>query len=142
MNPNQLERYSFWWSEVRLVIAAAALLLGGVPPVFYLLPGMYGITAPLLKICWIISGVVSAYLGYRWYQNDMRVFGGKDTWDIVAFAILVVTGINLGLTGLLGNNIGMSILGGRTVFFIVGLIYIAVAVYIYRRWKASGERMF
>lgn len=125
-----------------MVIAAAALLLGGIPPVFYLLPGMYGITAPLLKICWLISGLVSLYLGYRWYENKMTLFGGKDMWDTVAFAILVVTGINLGLTGVLGNNIGMSIASGQIVFLIAGVIYLVVAVYIYRRWSASGKRIF
>lgn len=141
MNPNQLERYSFWWSEARVVIAAVALLIGGTPPVFLILPGMYALTAPLLKICWIISGVVSLYLGYRWWQSK-TVFGARDTWDTVAFAILVVSGLNLGWTGLSGNNIGMSILGGRAVFFVAGIIYLAVAVYIYRRWKAAGQRIF
>lgn len=125
-----------------MAIAAFALLLGGIPPVFLLLPGMYGLTYPLLKLCWLISGVVSVYLGYRWYQNNMMVFGGKDMRDRIAFGVFVVTGINLGLTGVTGNNIGMSIASGRILFLIVGLIYLAVAIHIYRRWAAHGKKFF
>src|SRR3989344_2566175 len=36
MNHNNLERYSFLWSEVRLIIAALALFLGGVSPLLKL----------------------------------------------------------------------------------------------------------
>ena len=142
MNPHDLEKYAFLWSEVRLVIAGIALVLGGIPPIFLILPGAYGLTAPLLKLCWIISGVAVAYLAWRWYDKKMHVFGGKDNTDSIAFAVMIVTGLNLGLTGLTSNNIGMSIIGGRVVFFVVGLLYFWVAYHLYNRWKKSGKRVF
>jgi len=138
----QLECYAFWWSEIRLIIAGVALMLGGIPPLFLVLPGMYALTMPLLKLCWIISGVVALYLGYRWYEKKMVIFGGKDNWDSVAFAIAIVTGLNLGITGLFGTNIGMSIIGGRIVFLIVGLLYLVVAYYLNSRWRKRGKLVF
>lgn len=142
MKHHELERYAFIWSEVRLVLAGVALILGGIPFVFLVFPSMYGVTAPLLKICWLVSGAASAYLGWRWYDKKMHVFGGKDNKDSVAFAILVVTGLNLGVTGIIGSNIGMSIIGGRVVFFVAGIIYLYVAYHLYNRWKKSGRQVF
>lgn len=138
----QLDCYAFWWSQLRLLLAGVALLLGGVPAVFFILPGMYGIVWPLLKLCWIISGVVAVYLGYRWYEHKWHIFGGKDSWDSAAFALAVVTGLNLGAAGLVGTNIGMSIIGGRVVFFVVGVIYLVVAYRLDRRWRAHGKKVF
>jgi len=141
-HPDKLELYGFWWTEARLVLAGIALLMGGIPAVFLLLPGMYGITWPFLKLAWLISGVVSAYLAYRWYTGGQKVFGGKDKKDLTAFAVAVVTGINLGLAGLLGANIGMRILGGRLIFFLAGLIYLAAAAYLFKRYNESGKKLF
>lgn len=139
--PAQLERTSFKWSEARLIIAAAALLLGGVPPLVYVF-GSSSFLWGILKIAWIASGLASAYLGYRWYTGGQRVFGGKDTKDTVAFAVSVVSGLNLGWTGLAGNNIGMSIAYGRTIFFIAGIVYVWAAYHLWRRWKSHGEKLF
>src|SRR3989344_6701391 len=110
--PAQLERYSFLWSQARLLIAAVALFIGGVPPVlaYNPIPGLYGLVSSLLTLSWIISGVAALYLAYRWNANHQMLFGGKAQRDTIAFFISVVSGINLGLTGVLGNNIGMSIL--------------------------------
>ncbi len=141
-SPHQLEKYAFYWSEVRLVLAGVALLLGGVPAVFLLLPGMYGITWPLLKLCWIISGVASAYLAYRWFNGGQHVFGHKQPKDTTAFLVSVVSGINLGLTGLLGRNIGMTMAGGKLVFIIVGVLYLWAAYHLYQRWKSHAEKIF
>jgi len=145
--PNNLVKYSFLWSIARLVIAAVALFLGGYPPAMYLvsnlgLSGLYSITGSLLSLAWIISGVVAVYLGYRWYTGGQTVFGGKEKLDVVAFFVMIVSGINLGLTGLLGNNIGMSISSDKLVFIIVGVIYLATAGYLMKRWKESGEKLF
>lgn len=140
MNAKKLECWAFWWSEIRLFIAAIALLLGGIPPLYFMFPGLGGVSG-ILRLCWLISGVVAAYQGYLWYEKK-TVFGGKDTWDQIAAAFMIVTGINLGLAGLLLVNIGMSIIAGRVIFFVAGIVYIAVAVYLYRRWRASGKVMF
>jgi len=54
----------------------------------------------------------------------------------------VVSGINLGLTGVLGNNIGMSITSNQFVFIIVGLLYLATAYHLQQRWNTSGQKIF
>ncbi len=105
-HPDKLEYYSFIWSEIRLVIAAIALLVGGTPPIYFLpLFFLYGLVSALLTLCWIISGTASTYLAYRWYTGGQMIFGGKDMKDTVAFAVMVVSGLNLGITGISGTNI-------------------------------------
>ena len=142
--PAQLERYSFLWSQARLLIAAVALFIGGVPPVlaYNPIPGLYGLVSSLLTLSWIISGVAALYLAYRWNANHQMLFGGKAQRDTIAFFISVVSGINLGLTGVLGNNIGMSITSNQFVFIIVGLLYLATAYHLQQRWNTSGQKIF
>jgi uncharacterized membrane protein YuzA (DUF378 family) len=141
--PEVLEKYSFLWSEARLVIASVALFLGGIPPVLAFNPisAMYGVVSSLLTVCWLISGLASAYMIYRWNDKKM-VFGGNDNKDMAAFWISSVSGINLGLTGLIGNNIGMSFSSNYTVFIIVGLLYLASAYHLYTRWNSHGKKIF
>lgn len=143
--PESLERYAFLWSEARLVSAAIALFLGGIPPILkifgYMSP-LYGLVSSLLVIAWVISGIVSGYLIYRWHKGGQLLFGGKDQKDTAAFFLNVVTGFNLGFAGLSGTNIGMEITMNQIVFLIVGILYLATAVYLWKRWKAHGERLF
>ena len=139
--PSQLVRNSFYWSQARLVLAAVALFLGGTPAVIYFFP-YSGSLWSLLKVAWLVSGLASAYLGYRWYTGGQRVFGGKDQKDAAAFGVSVVSGLNLGITGLLGTNIGMSISSHSTVFIIVGAVYLAAAWHLHRRFKEKGENLF
>jgi uncharacterized membrane protein YuzA (DUF378 family) len=142
--PEKLERYAFLWSEARLALGALALLIGGIPPALFFIPisGLYPLIILGLKLAWLISGAAAGYLLYRWYGGGQTIFGGNDTKDTVAFMIMNVTGINLGLTGLLGQNIGMTLFSGRVVFALAGIIYIATGVYLYQRWKANKERLF
>lgn len=142
--PDQLERYSFLWSQTRLIIAAIALFLGGVPPVlkFNPIPGLYGIVSSLLTLAWIISGVAAAYLLYRWYSNNQMIFKGRVQSDTIAFFVSVISGFNLGITGLSGNNIGMSISSNYILFVITGVIYLAAAWHLQQRWNASGQKIF
>ncbi len=142
--PAQLEKSSFVWSEVRLVVAAVALFLGGIPPVLYFgLPsGLYSLTNSLLQIAWIISGVASVYLLYRWNEGGRKLFGAQLPHDTYAFFVGVVSGINLGLTGLTGNNIGMSFSSNRIVFLVVGVAYLWAANHLWSRWRATGEKLF
>jgi len=140
MNPKQLEIYSFWWSEVRLVIAAVALFIGGVPPIYLLAPpAMFGMARLGLVICWIISGIAAGYLLYRWYDGGQKIFGGKDHKDTLAFLVMVVSGLNLGFTGVFGRNIGMSIASGRLVFIVVAIIYLVAAWHLWSRYKKHGK---
>lgn len=145
MNQNQLLRYSFLWSEARLIIAAVALLIGGTPPILKIggfMPFLFGLAYALLRLSWLVSGAASIYLGYLWFSGDKKLFGGKETLDTIAFLVSIVSGINLGLVGVTGNNIGMSIVYNYPIFIITALIYLASAYHLYSRWKASGERVF
>ncbi|MFZ2886594.1 MAG: hypothetical protein WA021_02115 [Minisyncoccia bacterium] len=144
LQPHNLERYAFLWSEIRLVIAAVALFIGGIPPVLYFfsVPGLYGILTFGLKLSWLISGVASVYLLYRWQTGGQKLFGHRDTKDLVAFMVNAVSGVNLGIVGLLGTNIGMSILSNYAVFVITGLAYLASAAYLYQRWNAHHQKLF
>ena len=143
-NPDALEKYAFLWSEVRLPIAALALFLGGVPPVYYLLriPGLIGIVGGGLTICWLISGLASLYLLYRWYVGGQKIFGKSDMQDMVAFFVLVVSGINLGLVGVTGSNIGMRISSNYIVFIIVGVLYLWAMWRLYSQWSKNGKKLF
>ena len=141
-HPDQLERYSFLWSEARLVIAAFALFLGGVPPIIRFFPGMFALTRPLLTISWVISGVAAAYLLYRWNQDGQRLFGAKEGMDLYAFVVLVVSGLNLGITGIAGINIGMSISSSRPIFVLVGVLYLIAGWRLWQRWQANHSKLF
>lgn len=134
-DPQELTKYSFYWSEVRLLVAAVALLLGGIPPILMVMPSI-PLVGTLLTLSWILSGVAAAYLAYRWYTNDFRVFGGKAKLDLAAFGVMVVSGLNLGVVGIAGTNIGMSISSNYTVFILAALVYLASAFHLYRRHAA------
>ena len=142
-HPDQLERYSFKWSEARLLIAAVALFLGGYPPVLYLFPNFHDIIRPFLNLSWIISGAASVYLLYRWHGGERNLFGGRNQKDTYAFFVSVVSGVNLGLTGILGQNIGMNIAYGNQILYIVtAAAYLWAAWHLWTRWKGHGERVF
>lgn len=139
-----LEWYAFVWSLLKMVIAAVSLFFGATPVALRVV----GYTASqLLPLFWIISGVAAGYLGYRWYVGGQTVFGGKNTLDGVAFTVLVITGINLGITGL-STNIGMMLAGtlgalvAGLLYKLTALVYLWVAYYLYRRWNASGKHVF
>ncbi len=143
-HPDQLERYSFLWNEVRLLIAALALFIGGVPPILYFLPvaGLYGLASLLLKLSWLLTGVTAVYLAYRWFTAGQKLFGRSNSRDTLAFAVMVISGINLGLVGLIGNNVGMSISSSYPIFVITAIAYVVAAYHLHSRWKSHGERLF
>ena len=140
MNKHDLEVYSFWWSEARLIFGAIALFVGGVPIALLALPGTFIIG--VLKLCWIISGLASAYLLYHWVQNKRVLFGRRDSLDMLAFLISIVSGINLGITGLFGQNIGMSFFSNSLLFWVTGILYILAALHLYTQWKKAGRKLF
>lgn len=145
-NPDKLEYYSFLWSMLRMLIAAVALFLGGISPALKLIPssssGLYSLAVSLLTVAWIISGVVAVYLLYRWFTGNKTLFGGKKPLDTAAFFVMVISGFNLGLTGITGSNIGMSIFGNTFFLLLGGLIYLATVGYLFKRWNASGKKLF
>lgn len=140
LEPKSLERYSFLWSQARQVIAAVALFVGGVPVVYYF--SFLYFLAPFLTLMWLITGASSVYLLYRWNKAGQRVFGGKDKTDTAAFLISGITGVNLGLAGLLSTNIGMSIASGRIIFIVTGAVYLWTAWHLHKRWNENGQRLF
>ena len=142
--PDQLDRFAFLWSQARLIIAAIALFLGGVPVLRFVVrtPSLFSAVGQVLTITWILTGVASAYLLYRFMKAGQTVFGGKNQRDLAAFAVSVASGINLGLVGLLGRNIGMSILSGRIVFLVAGVVYLAAAWQLQMRYMARGNKLF
>jgi hypothetical protein len=145
MNPRDLEKWSFYWSELRLMIAAIALLLGGVPPILFVvatMPGLYGLASMLLKLSCIISGASAVYLAYLWFIHKWKVFGSDDKMDMVAFGVMVISGLNLGFTGLAGTNLGMSITSNHIVFILVALLYLWAGFYLWKRWGKHGKHLF
>jgi hypothetical protein len=144
MNQQNLTRYSFLWSQVRLIIAAVALFLGGKPPLFALFGGgnNAGLLWPIVQWSWVISGIASIYLLYRWNQTGQNVFGTKDRKDTAAFFVSVVSGINLGLAAVIGRNIGMSISSNYIIFIVVGVIYLLSYLQLQKGWKKSGQKIF
>lgn len=138
------DRYAFQWSQARLIIAAVALFIGGYPPIFFILPivGLYGVITLLLKLAWLLSGIASAYLLYRWHMSGHKLFGASDAKDRAFFLVSAISGLNLGLTGLLGNNPGMRIMSGTIIFIIVGLLYLYTFWYLQKRWNTAGKKMF
>jgi hypothetical protein len=145
MNHAQLQWWSFVWSEVRLLIAAVALFIGGVPPALFLainVPGMLPFVTLLLRLCWLVSGVAALYLLYGWASGGQKIFGRKDTWDLAAFAVLVVSGINLGIVGLTGQNIGLSLAPNYLVLVAAAVVYLVCAIYLYRSWSSHGQKVF
>ncbi len=144
-HPDALEKYSFLWSEARLLVAALALFIGGVPPVWYLFSGvaaLYGVVSAGLTLAWIISGLASAYLLYRWIRAKWMVFQGKKSADVVAMAVSVISGINLGIAGLFGRNIGMTAFPWYGFLLLAGLAYLVSAYHLWMRWNASGKKIF
>jgi hypothetical protein len=139
-SPAKLEKYSFVWSELRLVIAALALLLGGKPPVLVLFRGI-GIVWTLLNLSWIISGVASAYLLYRWTKHR-TLFDVNHKYDVWAFWVMIVSGFNLGIAGIFSTNIGMTISSNYFLFVIVAVIYLASAYRLYKSWIAHHRHVF
>jgi len=141
---NKLARYSFLWSEVRLIIAAVALFLGGVPPVLAFNPFavLFGLLSQLLILAWMVSGVAAGYLIYCWFRANKTVFGDTEPKDITAFFVLIVSGLNLGFAGFSTINIGLSVTKAQPVLLIVGLLYLATATYLFARWKKNKENLF
>lgn len=142
--PDNVEKMSFLWSQGRLLVAALTLILGTTPVIFLLLPipALYGILKLGVSLAWLITGASSVYLFYRWSVGNKKLFNGVDTKDRTAFLVSVISGVNLGIVGLLGTNIGMAISSDRVVLLIVAVLYIVSALHLHKRWKSNGEKLF
>ncbi len=135
-----LDKYAFFWSEARLVLAALALFFGGKPIILFFGSGMF--VSSILNLSWVISGIAALYLLYRWNANHKKIFGKKDAKTNFAFFVSVVSGINLGIAGILANNIGMLISSNRLIFFVVGILYLWSARQLFVEFKQNEKRIF
>jgi hypothetical protein len=143
MDPKVFDKLCFWWSEVRLGIAAVALFIGGVPPIYLVVqPSLYPFVGILLKIAWIVSGLTAGYLLYRWYDTGQKLFGHKDHRDLLSFLVVVLSGMNLGFAGLFGQNLGMTVTSSHLVFIVVGFIYIFSAWKLWNGYRTNKSKIF
>lgn len=141
--PDRLAGLAFLWSEARLIIAAVALVMGG-PPVLLFLPiaPIYGLLVLLVKLSWIVSGAASLYLLMRWAQAKWYVFDKTSRNDVIAFVIMIVSGINLGLTGIIQVNPGLSIFSAYLFSLVGAVAYVWAAYRLYVKWEESGRKVF
>ncbi|MCA9364158.1 hypothetical protein KC727_02975 [Candidatus Kaiserbacteria bacterium] len=142
--PDRLEYYAFMWSLARLVIAALSLFFGATPIAYHLL-GFSG-TATLLPLFWLISGAAAVYLGYRWHVGGQKLFGRTDQKERIAFLVMAITGINLGLVSITGTNFGMGLIYNMPIaqifFVITAALYLYVAWQLWTAWNANGKQLF
>lgn len=137
--PAKLERYAFLWLLLSLVISALAMFMGARPPLTLIM----GYSAwSLLNLSWLISGAAAGYLTYRYAKNNKTVFGGKDKRNVIAFNFMLASGFNLGLTGLFGNNIYLSLVYGQLAYVVTGIVCLIVAYQLHKSWKGNGEVVF
>jgi len=142
-NPDTLATAAFLWSEARLVIAAVALVVGGPPAlVFFSIAPIYGLLVLLVKLSWIISGAASLYLAYRWFTAKGYVFDRTTRKDGAMLLVAIVSGINLGLTGILQVNPGLSLFTGYIFSLIGAVLYVYAAYHLYQRWEECGRKLF
>lgn len=143
--PGKLEYYSFLWSILSMLLTSLALFLGGIPPIYKLISsssGLYGLVSSLLTVSWLISGIAAGYLLYRWSKGGKTLFGGKNSLATTAFFVMIISGFNLGITGITGSNIGFSIFSSSLFLMPGAVIYLATAGFLLSRWKASGKKLF
>ena len=138
---SSLEKYSFYILLALLVFSAAALFLGGRPPVT-LITGSSSVVWQLLSLCWLLSGVSAAYLAYQWAQNKKQLFARNDIKDTMAFVFIVAAGLNMGIAGATGVNIFLDLFMGQLAYIVAGVLCIGVAGYMYKQWQENGNSLF
>lgn len=140
--PKNLLKYAFMWNQIRLVIAAASLILGGFPVVLRIFSSSSSMVSSLLTVSWIISGLAAAYLFYLWIKGGKKLWGGTDNVDMAAFAIAIISGLHLGIAGVLGTNIGMSVVPSGLLTFVMliaGALYLWSAFHLHNRYRADSN---
>lgn len=136
----RLDRLAIWWSLVRMVLVASVLLFGAVP-----LLGQLVFLSPFVPWLWVVSGLFSVYLGYRWFVSDMKLVSHNDLLSTLSFLLVILSGLNLGLASF-SQNFGMflveDVLMSDFIVKAVGVLYLLVAGYLYRQWSESGYLSF
>lgn len=136
----RLDRLAIWWSLMRMVLVASILLFGYVP-----LLGGLSFMAPFVPWLWMVSGLVSIYLAYRWFVSDMKLLNETDILATAAFWLMIISGLNLGLASF-GDNFGMAIVAdvpmSDLILKAVGVAYLLSVGFLYRKWSQSGLLFF
>ena len=142
MSSDKLEMYAFVWLLLLLLFSAAAMFLGAQPLVLKVAGSSSSGVYSLLNLAWIVSGVAAVYLTYLWVKGGKQVFGGNDQKSKFAFFFMLVAGYNMGLTGVLGNNIFLSFASGMALYVIAGALCLISAYLLWTGWKANGQSLF
>ena len=142
MTPAKLERYAFFWLIGLLALSAIAMLLGARPLAHVVFGYSSNSINSLLNLSWIISGVAALFLAYQWTKHSKQVFGGNDKKDLAAFLIMLLTGFNLGIYGILGQNYILNINDSFAYLIILSALCIWSGYHLWTRWTESGERVF
>jgi uncharacterized membrane protein YuzA (DUF378 family) len=141
-HPDNLEKYSFYWLLASLSLTVLSLLLGGYPIAYKILGSSFPFLSLLLTISWILTGAAAVYLLYRWNKGGKRLFITKKQYDLPAFLIATITGLNIGIYGVISQNILMQIFMNSIFYTIGGVLYAVVVVYLWKRWQDSGQHLF
>ena len=141
MQPHNLEKYSFYWLIASLALTVISLLMGG-SPIAMTVFGYGALVSLLLKISWILSGAAGGYLLYRWYTAERTLFGEKRNQDLAAFMVATITGVNIGIYGIIQQNILMMMFMASIFNTIGAVLYVVVVIYLWRRWQESGGNLF
>ncbi len=138
-----LTTLAFFWTLARLGISMVALVIGS-PPVllFFSFAPAYGFAWLFLRLSWILSGVTAAYLLYRWFNAKGYVFDKATRKDMIALGIAIVSGLNLGVTGLIGTNPGLSVFSAYLFALVAAGAYAWTAHHLYQRFQQSGHKLF
>ena len=140
--PKNLFKYAFMWNQVRLVVAAASLILGGFPVALRIFSSSNSMVGSLLTLSWIISGVAALYLLYMWFQSGKKLWGGSERTDVAAFWVAIISGLHLGIAGILGTNIGMTVIPSTfltLVMLVAGILYLWSAFHLHKRYSKSSD---
>jgi hypothetical protein len=142
MNLDSLKRkslleWAFAWNQARLIIAGATLILAKKSPIltYFGIPLVTPLAGTLMPLAWLLSGVVSVYLIYVWYNSGQTVFGGKEKIDLIAFWVATITGINLGFAAI-STNVGFAITPAflsTPAMILAGLLYFWTAYHMHSR---------
>jgi len=95
----------------------------------------------LLDIAWIVSGIAAGYLVYEWLQHSRQVFRGNRN-ATYAFWFMILTGVNVGIAGILGPNLFLNIFSSSLFHYVTGALCLFAAIYLFIAWRRSGGVIF
>jgi uncharacterized membrane protein YuzA (DUF378 family) len=61
---------------------------------------------------------------------------------MLAFLLLILSGLNLGFAGVFGLNLGMNITRNPIIFFIIGILYLFAAYQLWTSYQKNKRKIF